>query len=499
MSMIVKAHNLTTAMNSSERNRPMGETPATPVQVTIPLETEVVRLHRDLVTGTGYENGKIVVFLDVRRRSWRKQLGLPKGTKIRWENVRTADIQELSSLHVPMSYRLTFGDGVWVDRKGRRHYFGVNEHLDGLDLKRCVTTVTMRAVVLLAVLGCVGLRSVSWLLRELFHVVVSKSSLARWLHEAAAQLPDAEGMARQLQKERPITEAHFDEIFPRAWGKGCVLVVKDEHGRIIAAKEVTERTKAVVVDFLKELKSWGLVFTAFYIDGCKAYRQAIPVVYPDAAIQYDYFHIIQNIWRHLWRAMVKHRKAVKREAEKTEEPEEKKRLAALAKRLWKGRGLMFKSDHRMRPEERQELRELIAIDNDVSVLRGFLTKVWGIFRHSKGELGARQRLGKLRRRPEVKPKSAYAKSVKFLVDRFEDMITFLRVPGVRRNSLAESGMRCLRRLEQGHDGFRGSQGRDAYLRLYQAIRYCGWSVHRSDGLLLLPPPRPPEVADIIAQ
>ena len=76
--------------------------------------------------------------------------------------------------------------------------------------------------------------------------------------------------------------------------------------------------------------------------------------------------------------------------------------------------------------------------------------------------------------------------VSFLVDRFSDMTTFLRVPGVQRNSLAESGMRCLRRLEQGHDGFRGSKGRDAYLRLYQAIRYCGWSVHRGDGLLILP-------------
>ena len=55
------------------------------------------------------------------------------------------------------------------------------------------------------------------------------------------------------------------------------------------------------------------------------------------------------------------------------------------------------------------------------------------------------------------------------------MITFLRVPGVRRNSLAETGMRTLRRLEQGHDGFRSADTRDAYVRLFQAIRYCGWS------------------------
>ena len=68
------------------------------------------------------------------------------------------------------------------------------------------------------------------------------------------------------------------------------------------------------------------------------------------------------------------------------------------------------------------------------------------------------------------------------------MITFLRVEGVRRNSLAETGMRTLRRLEQGHDGFRSAQTRDAYVRLFQAIRYCGWAVHRNDGSFGIPAP-----------
>lgn len=76
-------------------------------------------------------------------------------------------------------------------------------------------------------------------------------------------------------------------------------------------------------------------------------------------------------------------------------------LEELAKRLWKHRGLMFKSDERMNDEERRTLRELMADDIDVSVLRKFISKVWGIFRDSKGEKGARQRLAKLKLRPEV--------------------------------------------------------------------------------------------------
>ncbi len=138
-------------------------------------------------------------------------------------------------------------------------------------------------------------------------------------------------------------------------------------------------------------------------------------------------------------------------------------------------------------EERAELRDLMAADPPVARLRGFLDKVWGIFRSSKNELGARERLGRLARRPEVQPGTRFEKAVSFLTARFDDMIAFLRVSGLKRNSLAESGIRCLRRLEQGHDGFRGPAGRDAYVRLYQAIRYCRFAGYRADGSLALLP------------
>jgi transposase len=249
---------------------------------------------------------------------------------------------------------------------------------------------------------------------------------------------------------------------------------------------VEDRTTAKVVAFFERLKGWGLNFHAFYIDGCKAYKEAIPLVYPEAVIQYDYFHIIQNIFRHLWRATVSHRKEIKAEVKETNDVELSVWLEELADRLLTNRGLLFKNDERMSVEERRTLRELLADDLDMRKLRGFILKVWGIFRESKGERGARQRLANLRKRPEVEGNNAFGKVVKFLESRFEDMTAFLRRDRIKRNSLAESGIRSLRRLERGHDGFRGTAGRDKYLRLYQAIRYCGWSVHRGDGLLDLP-------------
>ncbi len=462
-----------------------------PLQVSIPIETEAVVRNRKAVTGAEYLKSEgLAINLDVRRLDWRRKLGLPKGTDIHWDNLRCTVVRELSSFLQPMFYRVTFGDGWFVDRKtGQRTYFGVSEHLPGIDLHRGVTTTALRAAVLLAVMGGVGLRAVCWLLHVLFHLEVSKSALGRWVEETAARLPDRDAMIKLLHKDKPITEGHLDEIFPTGWQKGCVVVLKDEYGRIVVAEEIIERSTEHVVPFLEKLKYCGVHIRTFYVDGCEAYRDAIRTVYPEAVIQYDYFHVLQNIWKKLWGAMVRHRKDLKKRSTTVETPWYSLKLEALAKTLWENRGLIFKNPDNLTPEEAQRLVDLIDQDRYVGTVRGFLERVWGIFRDSEGELGARQRLGRLKQREEVvsDPNSPFAKSVAFLEERFEDMIAFLRHPGVKRNSLAESGIRVLRRLEQGRDGFRGDKGRENYLRIYQAIKYCGWSVYRLDGQLNLPP------------
>jgi hypothetical protein len=467
------------------------------VNVTVPLRTEVIDEHERLVTGTEYVEGDgIFVKLDVRRAPWRKLLGLPGRTKVHWADVREAEIQELSALPWRLRYQLTYGDGWYVGEDGTRQYFALQPHLQGIDLARQCTVVTMRAA-LLAVMGGVGLRTVCWLMKMLFHVEISKSSLDRWVKECAAQLPDAAGMAQLLNEDKTITEGHFDEIFGKGQRpKKCTMVLRDEHGRIFAAEEIEERTEATVTAFLEKVKSWGIEIRVFYVDGCEAYRNAIRAVFVDAVIQYDYFHVIQTIFRKLRKAFVAHRKSVKQRSKSVETPWYSTKLEALAKKLWDNRGLIFKNPDNITPEENQRLCELIEEDRFVEKLRHFMGRVWGIFTESESELAARQRLGHLKQLPSVaeNPKSAFAKAVGFLDDRFEDMIAFLAHPRVRRNSLAETGIRCLRRLERGHDGFRGAEGLDCYLRIYQAVKYCDWTVHgNTSGLGICSATGPPSV------
>jgi hypothetical protein len=460
----------------------------------VPLLTEVLVRHEGMVTGVSHVEGGSVVELDVRRAPWRRMLNLPRGTKVHWSDVRTADIKELSVSRMSLHYRLTYGDGWYLvsgEGEQRKQYFALQPHLQGIDLDRRCTTVAVRAAVLLAVMSGVGLRCVCWLMGMLFHLQVSKSSLDRWVKECASQLPDAAGMAKALHLDKPITEANFDEIFATGQRpKRCTVVLRDEHGRIFAAKELEDRTESAVTKFLQDVKDWGITPLRFYVDGCEAYRAALRTVFPDAVVQYDYFHVIQCVWKKLWRTVVARRKDIKAEgaAASSEKPAYSKRLLGMAERIWKHRWLFLKRDENMTQEEKDELVDLMEADKPLAQVRGFAKAVWDVFEKSQDESAAQQALDALLNRPEVESGSVFEKCVVFLQSRFEDMVAFLRHPGVRRNSLAETGIRCLRRLERGHDGFRGAEGLDCYLRIYQAVKYCGWVVHGTRPGLGLPAP-----------
>jgi hypothetical protein len=311
-------------------------------------------------------------------------------------------------------------------------------------------------------------------------VDVSKSSLQRWVTALAETMPSGDEIIGMLNEKLPIHEGHLDEIFPSGTDQ-CVLVLKDEHGRILAAQQVKKRDEAHVVPFLERFKKLGLQFNAFYTDGWKAYYNAIRSVFgAGVAIQYDYFHILQNAWRHLWKWAVKRRRAHKARSEKVKTPWYKEKLKALAKSLWENRYLLFKAQERMTEEEKEQLSDIVEADKEVGRLRSFLGGIWHIFEDSDDEQEAREALLKLKAMPVDKqnPKP-FNKVLGFLEENFEWMTAYLRHKGVKRNSLAESGMRVLRRLETQHDGFRTQEGRDNCLRIYQAVKYLGWSVHRS--------------------
>jgi hypothetical protein len=176
---------------------------------------------------------------------------------------------------------------------------------------------------------------------------------------------------------------------------------------------------------------------------------------------------------------VARRRQIKATSQHSTTPWYKRKLGALAKSLWENRYLLFKADERRREGEKQRLTEIVEADQQLGKLRAFLGGVWRIFEVSQDEQEAREALAALKQMPiDRKHPEPFRKVSKFLEEHFEWMTAYLRHEGVKRNSLAESGMRVLRRLEVEHDGFRSEKGRSNCLRIYQAVKYLGWTVHR---------------------
>ncbi len=449
------------------------------LHVTVPVSTEVIESNPDCTLSGGYEEGVLMITIDTREQDIHQRLGLDAQTPLHWGAEHVLEVQELSALAWPIRYRVLSRDGYYV-KDGQRVHF--TTAAKGVDARRAASEVLMRAAVLLVVVAGVGYRRAAWLLMQLFHVEISKSALCRWVEEVAESLPSGDEIIGALNEKQPITEAHFDELFPRGSSR-CVLVLKDEHGRIVALEAIEKRDEAHVKPFLARLKRLGLTIKTFYIDHCQAYMNAIKAEYPEAEIQYDYFHILQNLWRHVWKELCRYRKKVKARGEASGTPWYSKKLKALAEQLWKHRYLFFKSDKNLTPEEKEKMLAIISRDTKVSFIRGFLEKVWPIFEEAQDEAEARKKLEELRQYSAQQPKkSGFIKAIHFLDTHFHHMITFLRVPGVQRNSLAESGMRVLRRLERTHDGFRSDKARQNALKIYQAVMYLGWSIHDPPNL-----------------
>jgi hypothetical protein len=456
------------------------------VTVKVPITTAVIEDNPTCVGTADYRENTAVIHLDARRQDHRKILGLPNKPKLHWSNdIREYEAQELSSFPWPIRYHVTTADAWYSDEAGQRVYY--TPPILGLDPFAKVSDAVKRTAVILVVIAAIGYRRVEWLLQELFQVSTSKSALARWVKDVAGKLPTKEEIVRLLDQDKPITEGHFDEIFPRGKAGGPVLVLKDEHGRIVVTEQVESRDETHVKAFLERVKAMGLKIRTFYIDTCQSYRKSIPAVFPEALIQIDYFHVIQNVWRHIWKFFVRQRREIAARAEEASTPWYKAKLKALAESLWKNRHVLFKREERMSEEEKAKLAEICEAEAKIGRIRAFLSGVWNIFESSKDAEAAKKALQEIKRQKDSWESPHHKRALNFLDDTIDQSTTYLREPGVKRNSLAECGMRTLRRLEAEHDGFRTDDSREDFLKVYQAVKYLGWGLH---GPILTRKPAP---------
>ena len=442
------------------------------VTVQMQFESVVTELYQDAFVGSSIENGTTIIQFDLRKLDFQCALGTTAPICWRQEPYHV-DIHELSTFHNPIKYRFIVAQGSYLNDQNQRVYF--TPDIQGVSTSQHMSKSIIRLSCYLAVVCGVSLRQIALIFSSLFLIPIAKSSIKRWIDDIGSHLPAPEEMLRQLLALTPATECHIDGYYPLGTDH-CVMVVKDEHDRILMTHETASENGDDARQFLQRLKDRGLKVTAAFSDYSQSFTEAIKAVYPHARFQADHFHTVKNVWGHLKKSLLSYRRQVKASGEAQQDAA----CMALAKKLWTLRWSLLKKPGNLSAEEKQAITELESQDEGfVHSFRNIIRQLVNIFDHAHSEAQAKLRLHQLRQDIQALEDRQLNKIPQFFDDHWEQALRYLRKKGMgthRRGSNSESGMRLLRRLEKNHDGIRSAATRQHYIQIYQAMKYLSFDV-----------------------
>ncbi len=442
------------------------------VTVQMQFESAVTALYEDAFVGSSIEKGTTIIQFDLRELDLQRVLETTSTICGRQEPY-SVEIHALSTFHNPIKYRFIVAQGSYLNAQTQRVYF--TPDIKGVSTSQHMSHSVIRLACYLAVVCGVSLRHIALLFSALFLMPITKSSIKRWIDDIGSHLSTPEEMLRQLLALTPATECHIDGYYPLGTDQ-CVMVVKDEHDRILMAHEATSENGDDARQFLQRCTDLGLHVTAAFSDYSQSFIEAIKAVYPQARFQADHFHTVKNIWGHLKKSLLSYRRQVTASGEANNDAH----LMAVAKQVWKLRWVLLKKPANVSREEKQALTALEREDDGfVQRFRSIIRQLVNVFDHSHSEAQAKFKLKQLRQAIQAVDDDHLRKILTVFDDHWDQALRYLRKKGMgkhRRGSNSESGMRLLRRLEKNHDGIRSAATRQHYIQIYQAIKYLSLDI-----------------------
>jgi Transposase len=457
------------------------------ITVQMQFESAVTEMYQDAFVGSSIENGVTIITFDLRQHDFQRELGTASTIAWRQESSQV-DVHELSTFHNPIKYRFILTQGYYLDGEHQRIYF--TPEIKGISTAQHMSHSVIRLACYLAVVCGVSLRHMALIFAALFLIPITKSSIKRWIDDIGANLPPPEAILQQLLALTPATECHIDGDYPLGTDH-CVMVVQDEHDRILMTHEAGAENGEDARQFLQHLKDLGLHVTAAFSDYSLSFIEAIKAVYPQARFQADHFHTVKHIWGHLKKALGSYRRKIRARGEDKND----QACIELATKLWQLRWSLLKKPSNLSAEEKQAIAGLEREDAGfVHSFRNIIRQLVNIFDHSHSDAQAKRRLPQLRKDIRAVDDDHLEKILTFFDDHWDQALRYLRQKGMgkhRRGSNSESGMRLLRRLEKNHDGIRSAQTRQHYIQIYQAIKYLSLDIADfiEKGPQMIGPPR----------
>src|SRR2546422_748546 len=185
---------------------------------------------------------------DLRQHDFHQELGTQ--ATLCWRQASYhVDVHELATFHNPILYRFIFAQGSYLDGQNQRRSF--TPEIKGVSTSQHMSKSVIRLACYLAVVCGVSLRHIALLFSALFLIPITKASIKRWIDDIGSNLPTPEKMLQQLLALTPATECHIDGYYPLGTNN-CVMVVKDEHDRILMTHEVASENGADARQFLQQ-------------------------------------------------------------------------------------------------------------------------------------------------------------------------------------------------------------------------------------------------------
>src|SRR4029434_8903456 len=208
----------------------------------------VTEVYQDAFVGSSIENGVTIIMFDLRQHDFQQELGTQARLWWRKESYHV-DVHELSTFHNPMTYRFIIAQGFYLDAQNQRRSF--TPELQGVSTSQHMSHSVIRLACYLAVVCGVSLRHIALLFSALFLMPLTKSSIKRLSYAIGTHLPTPEEMLQQFLALTPVTACHIDGYYPLGTDH-CVMVVKDEHDRILITHEAASENGEDAKKFLQQ-------------------------------------------------------------------------------------------------------------------------------------------------------------------------------------------------------------------------------------------------------
>lgn len=299
------------------------------------------------------------------------------------------------------------------------------------------------------------------------NISASKSTIDRWKHEEADRYSFKEIIARlgfsgilSIDEYKPKRSRTYDLIASDAIRDRILYL--ENIPRFYSAKAIGSVSRGRIEAFLVTLRNMGIVPWAIIFDLATVFPKQARKVYPNIIIQFDYFHVMQEIYRHLKNALLKFRKDLMDLGLEDERRE-----------IWEHKWRLLKDMDKWTSTEQLVMEDMISYYQDTIVENVLIFKeqVRDIFNNSKDQKEAYAKRDALAEETYWQDSYHLSKIVKFLSGwKFEYMTTYLKYLQVPRCGNSESCIRIFRLMEKVRYGMT-AKGRQDHLKLYQISKY----------------------------